>query len=96
MIEIELLAALSQFGVAGLIGWMWLAERRSASAREHQLSEAHARLMADAVGTEAIIETVRANTRAMVAMESAQRELISLLRQPPGPGPAPSLPVAGR
>lgn len=85
--ELEALSALTQFGVAGLIGWMWLWERRSASARERQLSEAHARLMADAVGTEAVIETVRSNTRAMAAMEAAQRELIGLLREA-GPGRA--------
>ncbi len=80
MIEVEALAALTQFGVAGLVAWMWLAERRAAAGREREISEAHGRLMSDRIEINAVIDTVRANTRAMTALEAAQRELIGLIR----------------
>ena len=45
MLEAESLAALTQFGVAGLIGWLWITERRAAGARDRQLEALHTRLM---------------------------------------------------
>ncbi len=80
MIEAELAAALAQFGVAGLVGWMWLSERRSAGVKERELSEAHRRLVEDRSALGALLDTVRANTRAMTALEIVQRELIAAFR----------------
>lgn len=82
MIEAELAGAVAQFGVAGLVGWMWLSERRSAAVRERELSDAHRRLIEDRSALGALLETVRCNTRAMATLEVAQRELISALRGP--------------
>ena len=42
--EGELLAMVTQFGVAGLIGWMWLSERRAGAARERELGVRDAEL----------------------------------------------------
>lgn len=78
--EAELAGAAAQFGVAGLVGWMWLSERRAAAARERELAEAHRRLMEDRAALDAMLETVRGNTRAMTALEIVQRELMAALR----------------
>lgn len=63
------LAALAQLGAAGLIGWMWLAERRAAATRERQLGDAHERLMQERPQLSALLEVVRDNTRALSALE---------------------------
>jgi len=89
MIEAELAGAVAQFGVAGLVGWMWLSERRSAAGRERELSESHRRLIEDRSALGALLETVRSNTRAMATLEVAQRELIAALRGPVGGGVSP-------
>lgn len=71
----ELLAPAAQFGAAGLIALMWLAERRAASERERKLDEAHARLMEQREQLSALLEVVGDNTRAMAALEASQRAL---------------------
>jgi hypothetical protein len=81
----------TQFGMAGLIAWMWLTERRAAAGREKQLTDAHERLMEDRRHVDALLEVVNANTRALSALETGQRELAGLLRhltarQSPHPG----------
>ena len=80
MFEAELAAAVAQFGVAGLVAWMWLSERRSAAERERQMTEAHRRLVEDRSALVALLDTVRANTKAMTALELVQRELIAAFR----------------
>lgn len=80
MMELDLIPVLTQFGVAGLIGWMWLVERRSAATRERELSAAHDRVMAQRIELESLVQLVRDNTRAVAALEAAQRELIGSAR----------------
>ena len=75
----ELVGTMVQFGTAGLIGWMWLSERRSAQATERQLHEAHQRLMQERVALEAILDAVRENTRVLAQVEAAQRSLLGVL-----------------
>lgn len=89
--ETQLLAHLTQFGVAGLIAWMWLSERRSALARERQLSEAHDRILDQRVQVDVLVTLVSENTRAVAALEGAQRALHVVLdrlveRDVPGGG----------
>jgi hypothetical protein len=73
--EAELAAAVMQFGTAGLIGWLWLTERRSATTRERQLHEAHDRLMGQESQVRTILSALESNTRALVMLEAGQREL---------------------
>ncbi len=73
--ETQALAAIVQFGAAGLIGWMWLTERRSAMTREQQLSETHARLLRDRETLEVLVAALRDNTRASAAIEAGQRAI---------------------
>lgn len=79
--EAEIAGALAQFGVAGLVGWMWLAERRAAAGRERQLAEAHDRLMAQRERAETLVGLVSASTRAMTALEASQRELARVVER---------------
>lgn len=89
--EGEIAGALAQFGVAGLVGWMWLTERRAAAGRERQLTEAHDRLMGERERAETLVGLVGASTRAMTALEASQRELarvVEHLAAALGAGPA--------
>jgi hypothetical protein len=73
--EAEVMGAISQFGVAGLVCWMWLIERRASADRERQITEAHTKLIGHDDGRRVLIEVVRENTKAMAALEAGQREL---------------------
>ena len=73
--ESNILVHLTQFGVAGLVAWMWLSERRSAMARERQLSAAHDRILEQRLQIDVLMSLVSENTRAVTALESAQRAL---------------------
>lgn len=77
----ELAATLTQFGIAGLIGWMWLTERRAGAERERQLSEAHARILNQSEQRAALLDALRDSTRALVALECAQRSLADLIQR---------------
>lgn len=73
--EAEVMGALTQFGVAGLVCWMWLSERRASAERERQITEAHTKLIRQGEGQRVLIEVVRENTKAMAALEVGQRGL---------------------
>lgn len=77
--DAEVMGALTQFGVAGLICWMWLVERRAGAERERQLSESHRVLMQQRDEKDGLVEVVRDNTRAVTALEVGQRELIGAI-----------------
>lgn len=79
MLTPDLTGPLVQFGAAGLIGWMWLSERRLAEQRERQLREAHDRLAQAAKGVDTLIDCIRDNTRVLAQLEAGQRTLSSLL-----------------
>jgi hypothetical protein len=72
---------LSQFGAAGLIGILWILERRFATNRNRQLDEAHQRITAERDRGEALLAVVRENTKAIVRLEHSQRRLIGLLER---------------
>src|SRR5262252_2229090 len=81
MPDIDLAAALAQLGAAGLIGWMWLAERRAAAARDIQLRELHERLMQERPQIAVLLAVVRDNTRALTALEAGQRGVAGALQR---------------
>jgi hypothetical protein len=78
MLDPEVVGSLVQFGTAGLIGWMWLTERKGSVDRERQLTEAHERLVEQRVGVEALLGAVRENTRVLGQLEAGQRALLEL------------------
>jgi hypothetical protein len=74
----QMLQIMASFGPAGLIGLLWIAERRHAARRDRQLAEAHRTLMDKDHALDAMINVVRDNTRAIVSLEHTQRQLIEL------------------
>jgi uncharacterized protein YigA (DUF484 family) len=77
---------LTSFGAAGLMGAMWLWERRTNQKREMQLDEAHARIIGDRVQLEELIDVVKQNAEAFARLSVTQEQL---LRQIEGINPSP-------
>jgi hypothetical protein len=77
--EGSVLGDFTSLGAAGLMGAMWLWERRTSRQREEQLDEAHARIMADRVGIEELISVVKQNAEAMSRLGATQEQLLRRL-----------------
>jgi hypothetical protein len=75
------LAELTSFGAAGLMGMMWLWERRTNRQREEQLDEAHARIVGDRVQLEELMDVVRQNAAAFARLSAVQEHLVRRLEQ---------------
>ncbi len=67
--------ALSQFGLAGFVAWMWFTERRASATREKQIAETHDRLMQERRTIEAVLGALDRSTAAMTAVQEGQRTL---------------------
>jgi hypothetical protein len=67
---------LMNLGVAGLMGAMWLWERRNSRQREEQLDEAHARIMGDRVALDQLIDVVRQNAEAISRLSATQEQFL--------------------
>lgn len=72
---------LAGLGSAGLMGAMWLWERKTSRLREQQLDEAHARIQSDRVQLDQVITLVQQNTAALTRLCDAQDRLLSTLQQ---------------
>ena len=59
---------LTNLGAAGLMGAMWLWERRTSQKREQQLDEAHMRILSDRVQLSELMDVVRQNTEAITRL----------------------------
>ena len=81
MLETDITTSLAQLGAAGLIGWMWLTERRAAAARETQLRELHDRLLQERPQIATLLAVVQDNTRALTALEAGQRAMAGVLER---------------
>lgn len=75
MFDAEMAGSLVQFGTAGLIGWMWLSERRDAATAVKQLHEAHERIKKETTSLDAVLGAVRENTRVLEQIAESQRAL---------------------
>jgi hypothetical protein len=71
--------SLASLGAAGLMGAMWLRERRTSQKREQQLDEAHARILGDGVQLEQLISVVRQNAEAITRLCTTQDQLLRQL-----------------
>jgi hypothetical protein len=81
MNEACLIDSLVQFGVAGLMGMLWVWERSHSRRRERQLSEAHDKLMRRDQQLAVLIRLVRQNTRAAVSLERTHKQMCELLQE---------------
>ncbi len=73
--ESELLTALAQHGLAGLMGCLWLLERRHSGLRERQLTESHTLILRKHEELAELLEVVKENSVAMTALERSQARL---------------------
>jgi hypothetical protein len=67
---------LTSLGASGIMGAMWLWERRMSRQRETQLDEAHSRILSDRVQLEELIRVVETNSEAMSRLTASQEQLI--------------------
>jgi glutamine synthetase type III len=69
----------ANLGAAGLMGAMWLWERRTSRQREQQLDETHDRILADKVALEELMSVVRQNADALARLTVTQERLLQEL-----------------
>lgn len=72
---------IASLGAAGVMGAMWLWERRSSIQRERQLEESHQRILRDEQRLAKFTEVVEQNTAAIAQFQQTQRDACDLLRQ---------------
>lgn len=77
--DTEIAAALAQFGTAGLVGWMWLTERRTAGERDRHLAEAHDKLIQERRSLDLLLAAMQDSTRVLTTIEVGQRQLAGVL-----------------
>lgn len=70
---------LTQFGVAGLMGALWVWERAHSRTRERQITESHDAIMDRDRQHESLLQLVRDNTRALSRFEQTQNRMCQLL-----------------
>ncbi len=71
---------LASFGAAGLMGAMWLWERKLTRLREEQLTEAHGRILRDEERLSKLVEVVEGNTGAVSRFTETQHQFVSTLK----------------
>ena len=71
----------TSFGAAGMMGAMWLWERKTSRQREEQLDEAHVRILSDRVQLDQLIDVVRQNAEAMTRLSAIQDQLVRKMDQ---------------
>lgn len=79
--EPNLVEPLTQFGVAGLMGALWVWERTSSRRREAQLTQAHERLAEQRLEVKVLVRLVRQNTQAIEGFRQAQRQVAQILER---------------
>ena len=72
---------LTSLGGSGIMGAMWLWERRTSRTRDQQLDEAHERVMGDRVSLDQLIEVVRTNAEAMTRLTAVQDQLMRTMER---------------
>jgi len=76
---IQPLSDLTSLGAAGLMGAMWLWERRTSQKREQQLDDAHGRILADRIALDELMLVVRQNAEAITRLSATQDQLVRQL-----------------
>jgi pyruvate carboxylase len=77
----DALAQLTNLGAAGVMGAMWLWERRNSQKRDEQLDDAHTRILGDRVQLDQLIEVVRTNAEAITRLSSLHDQLLRTLER---------------
>ena len=80
MTFIGVISDLTSFGAAGLMGAMWLCERRLNRTREQELVESHQRIKRDEQRLSCLTDVVNKNTAAIVRFVQHQKEQNQILK----------------
>ncbi len=75
-----IMSDLASFGTAGLMGAMWLWERRLSRTREQQLSDTHERILRDEQRLSKLTQVVEQNTVAITRFTEIQREVCDAVK----------------
>ena len=78
---VDILEPLTQFGVAGLMGALWIWERLLSRRRERQLTESHGKLLQQRNELRVLIGLVHETTRAIERFDQTQKEFRSFLER---------------
>ena len=73
------LSDLASLGAAGIMGAMWLWERRNSRQRDEQLTDSHNRIMRDEQRLGSLIQVVEHNTEALTRFSETQTHVRSAL-----------------
>ena len=76
---VSLAALFTQFGSAGLMGWMWLSERKGAQTRDTQLAELQTRLLQERLQFDSLVSLARDCARAVGTLDAGQRQIADRL-----------------
>ena len=76
-----MLETLTQFGAAGLMGALWIWERRLSRRRESQLDQAHRSLCTQRTELRMLVRLVRRNTQAIERFDHTQQRLNHVLEK---------------
>lgn len=77
----EMFPSLAQFGVAGLMGALWVWERLYSRRRERQLSEVHEVILNERQQLQVLVELVRNNTASIERFDRTQTQLVNILER---------------
>jgi len=77
---LSIVSDLTSFGAAGLMGAMWLCERKLNRDREQQLTDAHHRIGRDEERLAKLTEVIDRNTSAITSFVETQRDMAESIR----------------
>lgn len=77
---LSVMSDLASFGAAGLMGALWLWERRLSRLREQQLSDSHQRILRDEQRLTKLIQVVEQNTSVIARFTETQREIAEAVK----------------
>lgn len=80
MAAISIVSDLASLGAAGVMGALWLWERKLSRLREQQLSDAHGRIIRDEERLGKLTQVVDQNTVAITRFHETQRETCETLK----------------
>ncbi|MCL2700649.1 MAG: hypothetical protein FWE88_03020 [Phycisphaerae bacterium] len=77
---ISVITDLTSMGAAGVMGAMWLWERRASAQRERELTESHGRILRDEQRLDKLTHVVEQATAAITRFQQTQQEMSELIK----------------
>ena len=77
----DILTQFANLGAAGIIGMMWIAERKSSNKKDAQLSQSHNLILQKQDHIRCLTNVIKDNTTAITRLNETQKHQTSLLEQ---------------